>query len=63
MGIGIETLGDLANSDPKILKSLIGINGIYFWQYANDNRPVLDYNCKKVIQTIGNSSTLYRRFV
>lgn len=59
-GIGIETLGDLAKSDPKILKALIGINGLYLWQYANgmDDRPVSDYNYREAIKTIGNSSTL-----
>lgn len=59
-GIGIYTLGELAKSDVKTVKGILGINGLYLWQYANgfDDRPVKDYSYKEVIKTIGNSSTL-----
>lgn len=59
-GIGIYTLGELAKSDVKTVKGILGINGLYLWQYANgfDDRPVKDYSYREVIKTIGNSSTL-----
>ena len=59
-GIGIYTLGELAKSDVKTVKGILGINGLYLWQYANgfDDRPVKDYSYKEIIKTIGNSSTL-----
>lgn len=59
-GIGIYTLGDLANTDSDAIRGILGINGLYLWQYANglDDRPVKDYSYKEVIKTIGNSSTL-----
>lgn len=59
-GIGIYTLGELAKSDVKTVEGILGINGLYLWQYANgfDDRPVKDYSYKEVIKTIGNSSTL-----
>lgn len=59
-GIGIYTLRELAKSDVKTVKGILGINGLYLWQYANgfDDRPVKDYSYKEVIKTIGNSSTL-----
>mgnify|MGYP001028945462 CR=1 FL=1 len=42
--IGIFTLGQLANAPVEILKNILGVNGIYLWQYANglDIRPVVD---------------------
>ncbi|WP_040397880.1 DNA polymerase IV [Anaerococcus senegalensis] len=59
-GIGIYTLRELAKSDVKTVKGILGINGLYLWQYANgfDDRPVKDYSYREVIKTIGNSSTL-----
>lgn len=59
-GIGIYTLSELAKSDVKTVKGILGINGLYLWQYANgfDDRPVKDYSYREVIKTIGNSSTL-----
>ena len=58
-GIGVFTLGDLANSPLETIKNLLGINGVYLWEYANglDIRNVHDIDDKEVIKTIGNSST------
>lgn len=57
--IGIFSLGDLAQSNPDPLKGLLGINGVYLWEYANglDIRPVHDRDYQEPIKTIGNSST------
>ena len=32
---GITTIGGIANCDPKILKSWLGINGLKLWEFAN----------------------------
>lgn len=57
--MGIFTLGDLAKAPSSLLKTSLGVNGFYLWQYANgmDTRPVVDINHKDPIKTIGNSST------
>ena len=53
-------MGDLAKTDSDAIRGMLGINGLYLWQYANglDDRPVKDYSYREVIKTIGNSSTL-----
>lgn len=58
--IGIFTLGDLAKSPISLMENLLGLNGVYLWNYANgkDIRPVVDIGHKDIIKTIGNSSTL-----
>lgn len=56
--IGIETIGDLANTDLEFLKSRLKSHGILIWQYANgiDYSPVnAGYNL--IMKTIGNSTT------
>ncbi|MBM0046496.1 DNA polymerase IV [Anaerococcus sp. mt242] len=60
--IGIFSLGDLAHAPVKTLKSLLGINGVYLWQYANglDIRPIVDRDHTESIKSIGNSSTCKR---
>ncbi|MFO3717964.1 DNA polymerase IV [Anaerococcus sp. ENR1011] len=63
--IGIFTLGDLAKAPVDILKNLLGVNGIYLWQYANglDVRPVVDRDHTELIKSIGNSSTCKRDLI
>ena len=58
-GIGIFTLGELAHTKPDLIRNLLGINGVYLWEYANglDIRPVHDRDHKEQVKTIGNSST------
>lgn len=60
--IGIFTLGDLAHTPMDTLKSLLGVNGVYLWQYSNglDIRPVVDRDHTEPIKSIGNSSTTRR---
>lgn len=60
--IGIFSLGDLAHAPKASLKSLLGVNGVYLWQYANglDIRPVVDRDHTEPIKSIGNSSTTRR---
>lgn len=63
--IGIFTLGDLAKAPVDILKNILGVNGIYLWQYANglDVRPVVDRDHTEPIKSIGNSSTCKRDLI
>lgn len=58
-GIGIYTLGQLAQSESRHLRSLLGINGYYLWQYANglDDSPVLDRDAAPEVKTIGRGIT------
>lgn len=64
-GIGIFTLGELANTNPDLIRNLLGINGVYLWEYANglDIRPVHDRDHREPIKTIGNSSTCRKDLV
>lgn len=40
--MGINTIGDIAGTDPERMQALFGKNGIYFWQLANgiDSREI-----------------------
>lgn len=60
-GIGIMTIGDLAKTDEKIIKNLLGKHGVILREWANgiDHRPV-DPNSVLEFKTIGNSTTLER---
>lgn len=57
--IGIFTLGELAKADLDLIRNLLGVNGLYLWEYVNglDIRPVHDRDHQEPIKTIGNSST------
>lgn len=54
--IGINTIGDLAKTNPKRLEDIFGKNGEYFWQLANgiDQREV---ETEEGIKSIGNEFT------
>jgi len=56
---GIYTLGELARTDPKFLKRLLGVNGVALWNYANgrDYTEVKDAFFKPPIKSIGHSIT------
>ncbi|WP_245149652.1 DinB/UmuC family translesion DNA polymerase [Peptoniphilus raoultii] len=58
--INIKALGELANSDPLLLKRLLGINGVKLWNWANgrDYSRVKDYYETIPIKSIGRSITL-----
>lgn len=60
--LGICTIGDLANVDPKILEGLFGKNGRAIFEAANgrDFSPV----CEDAdVKSIGNSMTYYKDIV
>lgn len=56
---GIVTVGDVAAADPQFLKSLIGINGLKMWNYANgtDRSAVKPYEETVPIKSIGHGIT------
>ncbi|MDO5018315.1 MAG: DNA polymerase IV [Lagierella massiliensis] len=57
--IGIYTLGQLANSNEKIIKEILGINGIRIRNWANgkDDSKVSDYYYTSPIKSIGRGIT------
>lgn len=57
--LNITTIGDLANIDPKIIKSHLHSHGVILWEYANgiENSDVAPFN-RPAIKGIGNSTTI-----
>ena len=55
----IRTVGDLARTDPALLESNLGKNGLAAWQFANgmDGSPVLLDGQDYPVKSIGNSTT------
>ncbi len=59
-GLGIVTIGDLANTNPKILVDKFGVNGQKMYDNANginDEEVRLYYN-KHIPKSVGNSTTM-----
>ncbi|MEN6324754.1 MAG: DNA polymerase IV [Syntrophomonas sp.] len=59
---GIDTIGDIANTDPAYLKSKLGKWGEVLWSFANgnDNSPVVLMGEESIIKSVGNSITTPR---
>lgn len=62
---GIRTIGDLACADISFLERLLGKNGLMLWAFANglDHSPVSHSYSRRVIKTIGNSTTTPRDLI
>jgi len=62
---GLRTIGDVANTDPYLMKSLFGKNGDLLYEYANgrDNSPVSLVGDIPPPKSIGNSTTPPRDLV
>ena len=62
---GIYTIGDLANSDVKFLKSVFGKNGDTLYRFANglDDAPVKHKDEIRDVKSVGNSTTTPRDLV
>ncbi|MDO5096730.1 MAG: DNA polymerase IV [Peptostreptococcaceae bacterium] len=58
--IGIRTIGQLAQSNPDILRHLLGKNGLALWEYANgrDESRVRHRDVKIFPKSIGHGATL-----
>jgi len=60
--MGIETIGELAASNPDLLKRRFGKNGVVLYAFANgiDTTPVRLENTGPPVKSIGNSTTTAR---
>jgi len=56
---GINTIGDLANTNPETLQYLLGINGLKLWRYANgtDSSRVMHKDFVSPVKSIGHGIT------
>ncbi len=65
MRCGIRTIGDLACTDPYVLKCLFGKTGLMLHDFANgrDSSPVMLYEQTPPPKSIGNSTTPPRDLV
>lgn len=59
---GINTIGDIANTDVKFLRERLGKCGEYLWIFANglDQSPVSLNDEESIIKSVGNSTTAAR---
>ena len=62
---GISTIGELANCDVRLLRSMMGKNGEMIWNFArgNDCSPVLSEGEAAMVKSVGNSTTTPRDLV
>ncbi len=60
--VGISTIGELANTDPELLRSWFGKNGYTLYSGANglDVSPVRRAGERETVKSVGNSSTAPR---
>lgn len=58
----VKTIGDLANTDPELLRSWFGKVGLILHCFANgmDTSPVMQCGDETIIKSIGNSTTAPR---
>jgi DNA polymerase-4 len=63
--VGIQTIGDLAKTDAKRLKNLLGVNGQTLWVFANglDIAKISHKDEQPMIKSIGNSTTTPRDLI
>ena len=63
--LGIKTIGDLANANPKLLEKYLGKLGETLYRYANgeDDNPVAKYNEQQKIKSVSNGMTFSRDLV
>lgn len=56
---GIHTIGQLAATDPELLRSWFGVNGLKLWQYANgaDTSRVMHKDFVSPVKSIGHGIT------
>lgn len=56
---GINTIGNIANAQPEFLKSMLGINGVMLWRFANgtDQSRVMRTDYVSPVKSIGHGIT------
>ena len=62
---GIKTIGQIAQSDPQVLRKLLGKNGHSLWRVANglDNTEVQCIDEERDVKSISNSTTTSKDMV
>ncbi len=65
LSYGVNTIGDIANSDIEFMKSILGKHGETLWHFANglDNSPVKHKDEETPLKSVGNSTTTSRDLV
>lgn len=60
--MGIHTIGQLAQSEPRVLTAVFGKHGSQMYEYANglENSPVARYDEREEIKSVGNGITFRR---
>lgn len=56
---GIHTIGQIAGTDPNFLQSVLGVNGLSLWRYANgiDQSRVMHQGFVSPVKSIGHGVT------
>ena len=59
MNLNVNTIGDLANMDPELLRNKLGKNGIMLWRFANgaDHSAVMPSDFVAPIKSVGHGTT------
>ncbi|HBA93553.1 MAG TPA: DNA polymerase IV, partial [Ruminococcaceae bacterium] len=62
---GIKTIGDIANTDLEVMKSILGKNGEMLYYYANgeDFSPVKHKDEIRDVKSVGNATTMPKDLV
>lgn len=60
--LSVNTIGDLANCEPGIIRSKLGKNGLMLWTFANgwDYSPVMPSEYTPPIKSVGHGTTCVR---
>ena len=59
MNLNVNTIGDLANMDPELLRNKLGKNGIMLWRFANgaNHSAVMPSDFVAPIKSVGHGTT------
>lgn len=62
---GVDTIGQLAGTDPDLLSAWLGVNGLQLWAYANglDASPVAPDGFVPIAKSVGHGMTTSRDLV
>lgn len=64
-GLGIRTIGDLAEADPGLLRRVFGMQGELLHRYANgnDTTPVKSFRDRAPVKSVGHGMTFRRNLL
>ena len=57
--VGIRTIGELAQADPRLIQQMLGVNGYALWMYANgkDTSRVMHRDFVSPVKSVGHGIT------